>query len=293
MKAVELIIFLFFFLQGCEKRVTRVMEEWEGREILFPTHSIFTIQAEDTVNYPVKEAIYKVLVYVDTIGCTSCKLRLSSWKSFIKEVDSLSRVSVAFYFYLSTKDVKEMRYQLKREQFFYPVCIDTANVLDSLNHFPQEEKFQTFLLDKHNKIILIGNPVRNATIKELYLKQITGKTDKTTFNNDNVRLRTNTKITIANREVDLGKLSLSSFPGKDAVFVLRNTGDIPLLITDVVTFCGCTKVDYPKTFISPGDYVKVTVHFTPDKKGFFQKSVMVHCNASGSPFKLTLKGTVL
>lgn len=44
-------------------------------------------------------------------------------------------------------------------KFSYPIIYDYHGTLDSLNQFPKNRIFQTFLLDKDNKVILIGNPI--------------------------------------------------------------------------------------------------------------------------------------
>lgn len=59
-----------------EKAVLRLVNEWNGKEIKFPAHSVFTIQGKDTVNFDFGNADYKVITYIDSVGCTSCKLQL-------------------------------------------------------------------------------------------------------------------------------------------------------------------------------------------------------------------------
>ncbi|MBQ8601855.1 MAG: hypothetical protein IJ413_04800 [Bacteroides sp.] len=69
-----------------------LVKEWDGKEILFPDNSVFTIQGKDTVDFDYKDAEYKVVTYVYSIGCTSCKLHLGRWNTFIQEVDSIKTV---------------------------------------------------------------------------------------------------------------------------------------------------------------------------------------------------------
>lgn len=91
------ILFLVAFCQESEKEhIARLVNEWEEKEILFPPHSVFTIQGKDTVDFDCKGADYKIVTYVDSIGCTSCKLQLHSWKAWIAEVDSITSGTVAF-----------------------------------------------------------------------------------------------------------------------------------------------------------------------------------------------------
>ena len=54
----------------------RLVQEWSGKEIKFPSRSVFTIQGKDTVDFDFEDADYKVVTYIDSVGCTSCKLNL-------------------------------------------------------------------------------------------------------------------------------------------------------------------------------------------------------------------------
>ena len=116
------------FLASCaesdKERLSKLVNEWERKEILFPTHSTFTIQGKDTVDFEFRNADYKVVAYVDSAGCTGCKLQLPRWKELIAEVDSLAGGSVPFLFYFHPKDLKELKYLTRREGFVYPVCFD-------------------------------------------------------------------------------------------------------------------------------------------------------------------------
>ena len=75
------VLALFSSCKESEKdKIARLVEEWEGKEILFPTRSFFTIQGKDTVNFSFVDADYKVVTYIDSVGYTSCKLQLPRWK---------------------------------------------------------------------------------------------------------------------------------------------------------------------------------------------------------------------
>ena len=154
-----------------KEEITRMVTEWQGKEIQFPTNSTFTIQGKDTVSVNMN-AEHKILVYVDSAGCTSCRLQLNKWKEFIVKVDSVAKEPVQFLFYLTPKSVKEARYITRRVDFTYPMCIDLKNEINSKNNFPKEDTFHTFLLDAKNKVQIIGNPIHNNAVRELYLNAI-------------------------------------------------------------------------------------------------------------------------
>ena len=39
-----------------------------------------------------------------------------------------------------------------------------------LNNYPKTKLFNTFLLDNSNRIVLMGDPIYNSAMQELYLK---------------------------------------------------------------------------------------------------------------------------
>lgn len=281
---VGVAILCFTCCTNKKKEIARLVEDWEGKEILFPERTVFTIQGTDTVEYATQTASYKVLTYIDTAGCTSCRLRLAGWNAFMKDVDSLSKGSVKFFFFFFSNRVQEISHLLQREKFTHPVCIDPEDNLNRLNDLPSHEMCRTFLLDKDNKVLLIGNPIHNPTVKELYLEQITGKKSENS--------PSKTQVKIEPKEVNLGNVSLSS-GGKSVLFVLRNAGKHPLWIREVATTCGCTLAACEKKRVSPGERTKITVRFTPEEEGFFNKVVLVHCNANASPIRLNVKGKVV
>lgn len=263
-----------------KENITRLVTEWQGKEVLLPENSIFTIQGKDTVPFPAT-ADHKILVYVDSVGCTSCRLQLHRWKEFIAEVDSISGGAVQFLFYLSPKNVKEARYITRRDDFIHPMCIDLDNEINRINQFPEEDMFHTFLLDSANNVKVIGNPIHNRAVHELYMKTLTGRdTEKTT----------NTIVEISELKKDLGTLSVGE--EKTVSFTLRNKGEHPLVIFDVTTACDCTNVKYPKKAIKPGECAEITVNYRADQKGIFNKSITVYSNAGDEPVRLHIRGKV-
>ena len=266
-----------------EETMLRLVNEWNGKEIKFPARSVFTIQGKDTVKLDFSNVDYKVVTYIDSVGCTSCKLQLSRWKKLVEEVDSLTNGRVPFLFYFHPKDRKELRYLTRRDDFTYPVCFDERDELNRLNQFPTDMTFQTFLLDKDNKVVAMGNPVHNPKVKELYLGLITGGRSS------------NSSGQITQVSVDQTELDFGNFPKEEKQersFVLTNTGKGLLVIQDITTSCGCTKVEYSKEPIRPGTTLELKVIYEAEKAEHFNKTVTVYCNTKDSPLRLTVKGTV-
>lgn len=280
-------MFIFFFLVSCgnqkKENIEVLLQTWREKEVLFPKDLTFTIKGKDTVDFSLSGK-YKILTYVDSIGCISCKLQLDKWKTWMEEVNSENMDSVKFLFFFSPEKRKKFLETLKYENFIHPVCIDDKNKLNQLNHFPSDMTFQTFLLDQDNKVLAIGNPIHNPKVKELYLKIIKGET---------IGQEDKSKQIVTKADVDKSFIQMGSFDWQEeqkAAFTLKNAGNKVLVIQDIVTSCGCTTVSYSKKPVQPGKEVTLEVAYKAEHPGYFDKTVTVYCNAESSPLKLRING---
>lgn len=226
MRGLNLILFslLSFLLLSCQEQkkesITTLVTEWQDKSIIFPDKCVFTKLATDTIDFSFSDSSYKILTYIDSTGCVNCKLQLPRWKELITQIDSISNKSVAFLFFFHPKSYKEIRNILRQEHFDYPVCIDEMNQLDLLNHFPKKFMFQTFLLDKENKVRIIGNPIHNLSVQDLYIKQIQESDKKTPY--------PNTELKVNQTEHNIGIVSLNSTTSR--IITLHNNGNYPFHI---------------------------------------------------------------
>ncbi|HAD96940.1 MAG TPA: hypothetical protein DCG19_06005 [Cryomorphaceae bacterium] len=78
----------------------------------------------------------------------------------------------------------------------------------------------------------------------------------------------------------------------ERVFVFKNTGKEPLIITSAKGSCGCTVPTPPKEPIAPGETGELKVKYDTKRIGPFTKSVTVNSNASNGTQQLRIKGTV-
>lgn len=262
-------------------QMERLVQEWNGKEIRFPSHPVFTRFVTDTVPYRIPKTDYKVVVFVDSVGCISCKLQLPKWKEFMHEVDSLCEGKVSFVFFFQSADVKELRYILRRDGFSLPVCIDADDSFNSLNHFPGEMMFQTFLVDSENRVKVIGNPIHNLSVKDLYLKELAGiKSDPlpvTTVHSDSV-------------EYHYGTVGENQTESKKVI--LHNTGKEVFRIKGVTTSCDCMTVEYGWDEIQPGESAVLTVKYKAEEPGDFWRTITIYGNIPDQSITLDFWGTV-
>ena len=286
MKKLLYISLLLSLLTACKEnnkeKFALLVQEWQGKEIVFPQDMAFTRFVTEPVDYRILDAEYKVLVYVDSVGCTSCKLQLPKWQKLIAHVDSATNGNIPFIFVFQSKDDRELRYILKCDNFDRPVCIDRNNRFNSSNRFPQDITFQTFLLNKDNKVKVIGNPVHNLAVRDLYLKQITGMQyqealPKTTLETDKA-------------EYDLGTVKEGTT--KKQTVTVRNTGTSVFKLKGFTTSCDCTEATCDWKELQPGESGTVTVSYEAEQPGDFYRTVEIYGNIPNNSLMMSFIGTV-
>ena len=152
----------------------KIVAEWTGKEIKFPQGLSCTSIGKDTTCVHLYNDNFKIVLYVDSTGCTSCNLKLSEWNTILRESDSVftRKPEFVFFFHPKMKNGRELQFILHQYGFRHPVFIDIENEIGKINKFPSQPEYQCFLLDKDNKVIMVGNPSLNTAIWTLYKSEI-------------------------------------------------------------------------------------------------------------------------
>ena len=99
-------------------------------------------------------------------------------------------------------------------------------------------------------------------------------------------------ITFEKTTIDYGTVKANSDGNK--VFTFTNTGDKPLIISNVQPGCGCTASDWTKEPILPGKKGEVKVHYNAANLNAFKKTIDVFSNDPKSGrVTLYIQGTVV
>ena len=90
---------------------------------------------------------------------------------------------------------------------------------------------------------------------------------------------------------DFGKIRSGDKVASD--FKFTNTGKSPLIITDAVATCGCTKPEWPKGPIKPGESGNIHVVFnSASKMGLQDKMITITANTNPAQNMVHLIGEV-
>ena len=98
-------------------------------------------------------------------------------------------------------------------------------------------------------------------------------------------------FTLDRTEHDFGQVSR----GDTVTTVFRvKAGDGPVVLLSATTDCGCTRAEFPKRPLRPGDTAQVKVVFAAKDKGNFRKTVRLRLHAGGREYTVALvvRGTV-
>jgi hypothetical protein len=99
-------IFFFILLIICtiacqnEKRdIEKILSHMINKEIVFPNTIQSKILGRDTLTDILNRPNYKIITYIDSMGCTDCRLNLFEWRARIKEIEKWSSMLTLFSFF--------------------------------------------------------------------------------------------------------------------------------------------------------------------------------------------------
>lgn len=112
----------------------------------------------------------------------------------------------------------------------------------------------------------------------------------------NISFSQNAKIEFSAKDntIDYGKVTKATDTGI-RIFEFTNTGNAPLIITNVLSTCGCTVPTKPEAPILPGKKGKIEVKYNM-ATGPIRKTITVESNATnyeGGRIALKIKGEVV
>lgn len=291
---ILLILFFFFMISCTDDKKEKNTNRWIGKQIYFPEKIPCIMHGRDSLIELYKDNFckeFKILFYVDSTGCNSCRMKLLEWKQIISEAEILFPNKVDFLFYFQPKSIYELKNILSANQFDYPVFVDNADSINILNQFfktrtlrvsqfSKSMQNECFLLNKEGKVLAQGNPISSLRIWESFKAIIRG--------NQNLETKIQTSASLDKTIHNFGAVAKDST--SSTLFEVTNNGNKPLLITRISLSCGCTDVIWDRQPIRPGESTIIKAEIKPDDIGYFSKNLVIYCNSANSPIVLTLKG---
>lgn len=307
---VSLILMLFICfitILSCRNKTNKTVNDicnLENNEFKLPKYN-FTGSSKELKSFLNKK--YKIVVCIDSAGCFSCHLQLEKWKSYIKEMQNKKiNISVLFYVNLQNKFIIDVEFI--NNGFTYPYFWDNQDSIHILNKIPDNEDMQTFLLNENNKVIGVGNPVINPSIKDFYYKLIFKQAAKSKTNNKinggglslklspkniNTDIHNKCGYTYAKikpMKIDFGIVPLGKTIRKK--ILIKNVGSKPLIVRDAGASCDCIKVKLPKREILSGHIGSIYIFYKASHEIEFYESINILTNSTPEVPQIQISGTV-
>lgn len=112
------------------------------------------------------------------------------------------------------------------------------------------------------------------------------------FSQDDSEPVSGPKIYFSETSFDFGDITQGD--KVEHVFEFENTGNEPLILTDVRTTCGCTAPEWPREPVIPGVKAQVKVIFNSTGKiGIQNKVITIMSNAVNNPARVKIVTNVL
>ena len=183
MRKLLTIIFsiLLFISCGNRSKIKKDLEILQSKSITLPTDIKLFVSGNDTLIDSFMDSELKLIVYSDSIACNTCIVsKMFIWYDLVEYAKKFdNRLKYYFIFSPNKNDKNSVRFELKDALLDYPIILDSKGEFEKLNpHLPRNKAMHTFLLDKDNKVILVGNPLHNPKIEEIFYKIVEEKLGK-------------------------------------------------------------------------------------------------------------------
>lgn len=168
MKYIILILFVWL-CQSCyspqKENIRNNLNSWINKTVSFSNSLNEFYSKIDSVDTP-----YSLMYYVDSTICLTC--RVDAWNQTISDIeDSVNHPLTSILISSPTSNYLTTA-QLKSVTSEKPLFIDENSEFMKLNQLPQSDLLRVILLDKEHKVLAMGNPLINSSMKTLFIKRI-------------------------------------------------------------------------------------------------------------------------
>lgn len=172
---IGFVLFFLFIISCKQSSFKEEMDVFNNSQIKLMLDSMIYTQQNKMVSSI--ESGYTYIVYVDSVSCSDCALNhFKDWTEFESLFD---REKFSYLFIVNPKqsEMTNVIEKVKSDTLFNDrIYIDTAGVFERNNYLlPQNKLLHTFMINKNNTVVLIGNPINNPKIKKLFYKIINQK----------------------------------------------------------------------------------------------------------------------
>lgn len=168
-------LFVVFSVTSCDKRKERInkqVNELCSNAINIPFSDMDTLCIDST--YISRKADFQILVYVDSTECTPCYANhYVGWEVILEECKDYNPSITLSVIIESEQISEEAKGAFLKSKFTKSIFIDKKGSFRKNNPtFPDSNIMHVLLLDKNNRVLLVGNPLNNEKVEELLYREL-------------------------------------------------------------------------------------------------------------------------
>lgn len=171
-----LIFIVIAFCSSCKNlKVNREIKGLFGTKVDIPENLSIKIFGKDTLFHNQEDIFATLLIWYDSLQCTSCNLDyIEEWNRIYEySADSITGFKPIIIFSPSRKELYKFEILIKVTDFKYPIYVDYDFAFaDRNSQIASFSSQKVFLLDKKHEIVLVGNPFLNKQMWKLYKSTI-------------------------------------------------------------------------------------------------------------------------
>ena len=163
---------------SCNNHIKHEIAKLKAKPIIIPLSQIRLENNNSEIIPSEKSSNFKLVVYYDSTKCSLCEIeKIYLWKDYIDDVKNIRNdIDYIFIFTPKEKDSFALIEELRKKEPTIPVYIDSEGTFMNINpHIPKDPRFHTLLLDENNNVILVGDPLHNKKLLEMYDRVIKEK----------------------------------------------------------------------------------------------------------------------
>lgn len=186
MRLVLMLFGMAVILTGCglsgQRQSGELIQKLIGQEIHFSDTLLLSTREwmHDSLRRHILEPRPKILVGITSQECNICQMQLLQWNVYIRKLNRRYG-NIPLVFVIAEEPGVAVG-SVRSGHCPAMVLSDPTHMFWKENELPASPVFNTFLLDGDNRVILVGSPIGNPKLQELYertIARLTAECDST------------------------------------------------------------------------------------------------------------------
>lgn len=174
-KSHYILLAIMILLSSCEeKKFAGEILQMQSRPIdMTPCEEAYCYEEGKEVYYDCKDSTYKLIIFIDSLSCSPCFV--SHMLDYMGTVVDFDSVGIKTFFIFEPKEEQKESLVSSLKELAHPIrtIVVPKGKFSSANpHLSSSSVLHSFLLNGNNEVMVVGNPAKNAKIKELMLNSM-------------------------------------------------------------------------------------------------------------------------